>query len=362
MNARIAAALNLEDYAFMQTDSNTYKGAMTYNGVINYVASQGGGGGGGYEWTPFIYGITAGTPFTNDSTCTINQMAGNHIEVYRGTTAALDLQWLNETAVNGRTGYRYNSSGQIVVRPAWSTGDRAIIKAYPASGVSKDTLTGGGSSDILEDLRAYWDMNEGSGTIVNDYLDTYHGATNATVAQSGKWGYAHAYTRANSDVATFGTTVGDVGTSDFTFACWVYIPDTAKLTYGIMGNWGQEPFYYLYVNEFDYRAKFVWNFGGAEIEIDGNAFIPQATWTHLAITADRSGNATMYINGVAQTDVEDISADVAVAGNNNIVFDIGNIGNSHATYYFGGSIDDAAIWLRLLTQDEITALQTGPVN
>jgi hypothetical protein len=70
----------------------------------------------------------------------------------------------------------------------------------------------------------------------------------------------------------------------------------------------------------------------------------------------------MYINGVAQTDVEDISADVAVAGNNNIVFDIGNIGNSHATYYFGGSIDDAAIWLRLLTQDEITALQTGPVN
>lgn len=33
----------------LQADSNSYGGAMTYNGVVNYVAANGGSGSGGYE-------------------------------------------------------------------------------------------------------------------------------------------------------------------------------------------------------------------------------------------------------------------------------------------------------------------------
>jgi hypothetical protein len=122
-----------------------------------------------------------------------------------------------------------------------------------------------------------------------------------------------------------------------------------------MGNWGAGPNYYLYINEFDYKAKFYFDLS-TPIEVDGNTDIPQATWTHIAVTVDRSGNATMYINGTAQTDVEDVSADVSVAGNNNSTFNIGNIGNSNTNYFFNGSIDDAYMWLKCLSSAEVTEL------
>ena len=164
-------AIPISTLAFMQADSNSYGGAMTYNGVVNYVAANGGTGG-GYEWTQFIVGTTTGAPADGDTSITISQMAGDVIELYRGTTADLHKQWLNETATNGKTGYRYNSSGTIVVRPAWATDDRAYIKAVPTSGVSKITLSGGAST-LLTGLRAGWKMDETSGTQVNDVLSTY---------------------------------------------------------------------------------------------------------------------------------------------------------------------------------------------
>jgi len=103
-------AIPISTLAFMQADSNSYGGAMTYNGVVNYVAANGGtGGGGGYEWTEFIVGTTTGAPANADTSFTISDMAGDVIELYRGTTADLHRQWLNETATNGITGYRYNS-------------------------------------------------------------------------------------------------------------------------------------------------------------------------------------------------------------------------------------------------------------
>lgn len=353
-NARIAAALELSDYAFMMADSNDYGGATTYNGMINYVASHGGSEGGGYEWTSFIVGTTTGSPANADTSFTISDMAGDVIELYRGTTADLHKEWLNETATNGKTGYRYNSSGTVVVRPAWATDDRAYIKAVPSSAVTKIVLSGG-ESTLLTGLRAAWKMDEAAGTQVNDELDTYHGTTNAVVAQAGKFGYSHQFIKANADRSAMGTTVGDVGTSDFSLACWIYIPDASANEFGIMGNWGQTPYYYIEYNL--QRIIFYFSFGGGDQEVTSNAVnIAEDTWIHVCVTVDRSGNATLYLDGVAQTDVEDVSADVSVAGNNNAEFNIGSVGNNNVTIPFNGYIDDAFIWLKVLTQDEINEL------
>ena len=112
-------ALALGDYSFLRTEADAPGEAVTYEGMVNYVAANGGtGGGGGYEWTEFIVGTTTGSPANADTSFTISQMSGDVIELYRGTTSDLHKQWLNETATNGKTGYRYNSSGTIVVRPA----------------------------------------------------------------------------------------------------------------------------------------------------------------------------------------------------------------------------------------------------
>lgn len=348
-------AIPISTLAFMQADSNSYGGAMTYNGVVNYVAANGGtGGGGGYKWTEFIVGTTTGAPANNDTSITISQMAGDVIELYRGTTADLHKQWLNETATNGKTGYRYNSSGTIVVRPAWATSDRAYIKAVPTSGVSKITLPGGAST-LLTGLRAGWKMDETSGTQVNDVLSTYTGTTNATVNQTGKFGRSHSFN--GSQVATFGTDVGDLGTNDFSYACWIYVPTLQNAYNGFIEMQSNVVSFYAMVDVDNYIRAVITFDDTNYINIVSNAAISAATWTHIAVTYDRSGNGTLFINGVAQTDVEDISAHVAVDVQSNINFRIGRGGTS--TWYFNGSIDDVYLWTKVLTQDEIDELQLG---
>lgn len=347
-------ALALSDYAFLQADSNSYGGAMTYNGVVNYVAANGGSGSGGYEWTEFIVGTTTGAPANADTAFTISDMAGDVIELYRGTTADLHRQWLNETATNGITGYRYNSSGQIVVRPAWSTGDRAYIKAVTSSAVTKDILSGGANS-LLTGLRAGWKMDETSGTQVNDVLSTYTGTTNATVNQTGKFGKAHSYN--GSQLATFGTDVGDLGTNDFSYSVWIYVPTLQSAYNGFIEMQSGVVSFYAMLDE-DNKVRATITFDDTNyITMTSNSAISASTWTNVIVTYDRSGNGTLYIAGTAQTDVEDVSSGVAVDVQCNLNFRIGRGGTS--TWYFNGSIDDVYLWTKVLTQDEIDDLQLG---
>lgn len=358
-NLQLSNALDIEDYIFLRADADNPGEAMTYEGVVNYVAANGGtGGGGGYEYTSFIVGTTTGAPANADTAITISQMAGDVIEVYRGTTADLDKQWLNETATNGKTGYRYNSSGQIVVRPAWATNDRAFIKAVPSSAVAKITLSGGAST-LLTGLRAGWKMDETSGTQVNDVLSTYTGTTNATVGQAGMRGYAETFDGVD-DYVNLGQTVGDVGTNDFSVSGWIYLTAWATdyNSAGIAGNWGDSPYFYtgVYTETSageDHKIRAVVNFAGSNQSIYSNSAISLDTWTHVAIVADRSGVLTMYVNGVAQTDTEDISAHVAVDVSNNNTFAIGRIGSTLSGHYFTGSIDDVFLWTKALTSDEV---------
>jgi hypothetical protein len=347
-------AVPLSSVAFLRADADGAGEAVTYEGMVNYVAANGGTGGGGYEYTSFIVGTTTGAPSNADTAFTISQMAGDVIEIWRGTTADLHKQWLNETATNGKTGYRYNSSGQIVVRPAWATNDRAYIKAVPSSGVTKITLTGGASS-LLTGLRAGWKFDELSGTQVNDVLSTYTGTTNATVNQTGKFGRSHSYASASTQMATFGTDVGDLGTSDFSYSAWIYVPTLQSAYNGFIEMQSGLVSFYAMVDQDNYIRAIITFDDTNYINIVSNAAISAATWTNITVTYDRNGNGTLYVNGVAQTDVEDISAHVAVDVQSNINFRIGRGGNS--TWYFNGSIDDVYLWTKVLTQGEIDELQ-----
>jgi hypothetical protein len=101
------------------------------------------------------------------------------------------------------------------------------------------------------------------------------------------------------------------------------------------------------------------NFGTGAIEVSSNTELAADTWIHLAVTVDRSGNATMYVNGVAQADVESVVSAVAVAGNNNSIFNIGNFGNSNIDRFANFTIDEVGMWLKVLTTDEINELIAG---
>lgn len=357
VETRVASARNLGDYAFLKSTADAPGGAMTYEGVVNYVAANGGGGGGGYEWTSFIVGTTAGAPTNGDTAITISQMAGDRIKVYRGTTADLHYQHPNETATNTVTGYRYNGSGQIVVRPAWATGDRAYIEAVPSAVTTKITLSGGSISSLLTGLRAAWRMDEPAGTTVLDALGNFPGVTNALVNQDGVFGRSHSYTRASSQMATFGADVGDLGTSDFSYFCRIYVPTLVNDYCGVLEMQSNLVSFYLAV-DVDNHLRAVITFDDTNyINVVSNSSIVAGQWYNVAMVYDRDGYASMYVGASQQSDLESISSHSAVNVQSNLDFRIGRGGTS--AWYYDGRIDDVYLWTKALTQPEITALETS---
>jgi len=106
--------------------------------------------------------------------------------------------------------------------------------------------------------------------------------------------------------------------------------------------------------------KVVGGFGSAlpenQVTYKSTVTAPENTWSHVAMTASGSGGSTVkiYVNGVEVTNgTEDV---------NSVTFDAGSgvfLGIRHslsASHAFNGSIDDARIYNRALSADEISRL------
>jgi hypothetical protein len=350
---RLENADPLSSVAFAREDSNKFGEATTRNWVENYVASNGGTGGGGYEYTSFIVGTTTGAPANADTAFTISQMAGDVIELYRGTTADLHKQWLNETATNGKTGYRYNSSGQIVVRPAWATNDRAIIKSVPSSGVTKIDLSATPSS-ILTGLMAYWKLDEVSGSTADDSHSTNDGTLSAGVAlnQTGKIGKAYDFDGTASNVS-----IGSVcrPTSAISISLWFNI---ANVTSGgdrwFIGNAVYSTGWCGYKLSINTVGQINFGLGTNSATVLDKTYgtgLDDGTWHHVVATWDGT-NAYIYIDNVKSaataysTDIVYVSACHLRMGSN---------AYADGTFY-GGLLDEVAILNRALTDAEVAIL------
>ena len=114
--------------------------------------------------------------------------------------------------------------------------------------------------------------------------------------------------------------------------------------------------YALYANNDIARPSAHLNFGGgASIGTNGTVQLPLNTWTHLAATYDEV-TLRMYVNG-ANVGSRAVSGSVVTSSS---PLRIG--GNSIWGEYFAGRIDEVRIHNRALTQTEIQALMTTPVE
>lgn len=354
-NLRVTNAYNLTSLSPVKPDSNQYDGYITRAYFETY-GGGGGGGTGGYEWTSWIVGTTSGAPANADTSFTISEFAGDRIELYRGTTADLHEQWLNETATNGKTGYRYNSSGIIVVRPAWSTGDRAYLRAVPSGYTTKITLAGGGST-LLTNLVEGWKLDEPSGTTAFGVNSTYNGTIyGATVNSVGKFGHGYLFDGVN-DYVSMGTTAGLRPTGTFSLSFWVR---TASVTQsGLVTNYLARSGPLIYGISILMMAD-----GTLEAQIcDGDA-TPLVTLTSAStinddvyhrITLKRdAANAYLLIDGV-QVDTDGCVGSAVYNALNE--FRLGDRGEGD--WPLNGYIDDVYLWTKLLSAGEETTLQSN---
>ena len=328
---------SLSDVGFIKGDTTAT--LATKHDLVNI---EGGGGAQAKNYKiQFVTDRTIGAPESGDSSFTDPQLIGMHCEVKR---SRYYLRQNPTGTPNTDDGFRFNSeTGEMIFRPIFGSNEQVVIIYTNTIQWEEKSITGQ-ESDLLTYLKAYWAMDEVTGSLVNDsHTGNFDGTSTGTTEPYGKLGYTRSYTRTLSHYSTFGSTVGDMGTDDFGVCAWIYVPTLQSATCAILGCWGDYPYYYLMVNGSNYLQARI-NFTGSNVDITSNAAISASTWVHVALTVDRDGNATMYVNGVAQTDVEDVSAYSATAMNNNNNFSMGRPGDPIAGYYFHGYIDEIPLF------------------
>lgn len=199
---------------------------------------------------------------------------------------------------------------------------------------------------LLDNLEAYWELEESSGTRVdshgsNDLTDNNTvgqgtgilGSSNCGDFESGNSEYL------NNTSPSF--TFDDA--EDFTVSCWV------KRESGVVGwVWALQDAANDYIAVFEFGANF-WlrfNTGGTQ-QVSHGTTISNGTWYHLLAEFDASENKG-YLNVNNGTRVE---VSVTLTPNVSGEWGIGALSIVPGSY-FDGLIDEVGVWSRLLTSDE----------
>jgi hypothetical protein len=357
LNARIAAAYNAVTYFFAKADSNQNKGAITKSYFDTY--SGGGGSAGGYEWTSFVVGTTTGAPANATTNLTIAGFAGYRMELYRGIGGDMPLQWLNEGDTNTLNGYRYNSLGKIIVKPAWATGDMAYIRAVPAGYTTKVALTGsGGGSSLLTGLLGSWSLNEPSGiTFFDNTANSYDGTRiDGTPSLSGKFGSCYDFDGVN-DYATMGTAAGLRPVGNITISVWI---KTTQAAYGtIVSNYisygGNYYGWKLGVTNAGKIEAGVYYGTNAPNEAVGTTTINDNAWHNVIFTYTAASDViNVYVDNAASEATNNVAGTITYYTTNE--FHVGDRGETDLP--FDGLIDEVNIWTKIISSGERTVLQT----
>ncbi|MCK5017430.1 MAG: LamG domain-containing protein [Candidatus Peribacteraceae bacterium] len=218
-----------------------------------------------------------------------------------------------------------------------------------------DYIGGGATpSTLLDNLVAYWKLDEASGTVYDETTNDYDGTpiNSPTQGVTGIVNDAVSFEVDDSEWIDFGTSFWDPGTSDFTVSAWFNVADS-NLSQGVTGNWGTDPFWYIRTASGDVLVSVDYGATTVESKINGRE-ITNNTWHLIILTLDRDGNQILYVDNVLK-DTDDISAQSAVNIANANTHAIGGVGNNTgfgADNLNDGIIDQVCVWSRVITSDE----------
>jgi len=208
--------------------------------------------------------------------------------------------------------------------------------------------------ELKEDLIAWYDLDEASGTRYDTHINGYDLTDNNTVGQAaGKIGSAASFVAANSEYLSLADNPDfSIGSSPWTFVCWVYLDSSTSMGVACKGPNG--------------------GFGGYEwtLSIDGNinaqARIQNGVDDFVAISAVNFGALSTGTWYMLHIRYDGIKFEVGVnTVTNNIDYIAGGwdsnlefrLGDGYADYgYMNGRIDLAAFWKRALTDEELVWL------
>lgn len=342
------AALSASSYFWELTDTGyTYKQIITWNQLQAAISEVEGGGTASAPYVlQFTIGSTAGAPANGDSTLYHNDFIDKPVFLWRGTGANMTRQRYNATTRNGVTGYR-QSNDTIIVRPAFATGETVLIEARD----SVEYLNFG-TSTLLSGLLSYWKLDETSGTTAYDAHATNNGIISAgvTINQTGAIGKAYDFNGTSSNV-----NIGKVcqPTEAISISLWFNTADISS-TQWMFGNGVYSTNWCGYWISINSAGEIMFALGtntATMLEKYYGSGLDNGSWHHVVATWNGS-NAYIYVDNVKSTATA-YTSDIVYVTANNLRFGSNAYGDGA---FYGGLIDEPAIWNRALTDSEVATL------
>jgi hypothetical protein len=235
------------------------------------------------------------------------------------------------------------------------------------------------SNELVKDLVAYWNMNEGSGTLVADSVGANAGTANASCAWLGSGlGITPQGGGANSGNALVfngasRVVIGDVLqiTGALTYSVWFktdQVPANPDFSF-IMGRYNGDGVAnvasHLFVSgdvgNVGKISLLVYKFGGSVDIVRSDIAYNDGIWHMATCVYVPSTSISIYIDGAIKgmntTNIEsEINSSV-------IPFTLGMQGNvAEGWRPYSGSLDNAMVWDRALSDDEILLLYKQAKN
>jgi hypothetical protein len=214
---------------------------------------------------------------------------------------------------------------------------------------------------ITDSLISWWSLDETSGTRVDSHGSNDLTDYNTVLYQAGKQGNAADFELSNDEALYIEDNASlSFGDEDFTLACWVKM-ESSTVEMGIMTKWYHSTNKREYGLEFDQvadRFRFFISTNAVDavfVDADNLGAPSDATWYYLVAWHDATANT---INIQVNNGTVDSVAHTTGCNDNASQFLLGRF-QGPGPLPFDGLIDEAAVWRRVLTADEKTALYNG---
>ena len=210
-------------------------------------------------------------------------------------------------------------------------------------------------------LVGYWGFNgNANDESVNGNNGTVHGAT-LTADRNGNANSAYSFNGNSNYISIpYSTSIGVQQSLSVSF--WVYM-DGGSCGPRILQSqpWGQCGGYYISTNSTSNVSRtFSGSIDNCNVAVGGSSSTPldALSWHQVTfIASGLTGKCQFYYDGILINSVNTDNFFATIDYNNHTLI-IGNI-DPNSCDWFGGYLDDIAIYNRALTQEEITQLYTG---
>ena len=362
---QVAGALPLGDYAWLKTDTifGQPQQVVTQTQLSSF---EGGGSGLGMYELRGIIGTTTGFPVNGDSLI-INTGFITHpnIQAYREG----QLQWKNASNAGAPDGYKFNNvTGTLTFKPVFSTGELVVIHAFdpiiwtdlvPEGGAGGGG--GSGESTLLTNLIASWSLDETTGTAFADNVGTNNGGSTATPSSTAKFGYSRNYTASNHYASVaYDASLALTG-DELTISLWVRfttLPSVAARNAYLFSTQRADAQFWstlLYVDTNDQLRFYAKNtVPTSYLATSAVSAFSINTWYNIIAVVDGAGNnLKLLINGADAVNTTQAFAGTLYGFDSTVI-----IGGDGGTGAVAGYMDEVAYWLKSISAQEITDLQT----